>query len=364
MAWSVAPEELLAGPRGRRLCLELVSPWREDTAVQPSPGWHGLASGLGGASPRQLAAELAALVSAADLTAVTTGPGETGLLAPVHSSVDAARYWQPPDGLDLALAEPAVAAALGPVARVLTAFPATAWWASPLARDGQQFVEVLDRDLARADNGPVLSGTAERLASWLASTLEDERGAAARPPDPAAPYSGYWWSSPAAAGLATTSRSLPGLAAVGLELVEDHPGWRDVACWPLAPAAEVRVYEISGPQDWAALAARYPLDVSKSRKHDWWRVTGLAGAWIIPDYVAVAADYEAVHLTVTGYLTSAGRALPLDEKLTAGGTVARTMLAGWNPDETYWLADVLTTAGPPVRWVNPDREPLAWECAG
>lgn len=91
-------------------------------------------------------------------------------------------------------------------------------------------------------------------------------------------------------------------------------------------------------------------------------MTGIAGAWFIPDYVAVASDYDAVHLTVAGYLTTAGRALPLDE-LTAGGTVARTMLAGWNPDETYWLADVLTTAGPPVRWVKPDRQPLGWEGA-
>jgi len=42
-----------------------------------------------------------------------------------------------------------------------------------------------------------------------------------------------------------------------------------------------------------------------SRRHDWWRVTGSAGAWMIPDWVAVAADYDAVHLTVGGYLTTA-----------------------------------------------------------
>ena len=211
--------------------------------------------------------------------------------------------------------------------------------------------------------GPALSGAADRRASWLASTLEDERGAAARPADPAAPFSGHWWSSPAVAGLVTTSRPLPGLPAVGLELVEDHTGWRDVACWPLAPAAGVRVCEIRGPDDWLTLAARYPLDVSKSRKHDWWRVTGVADAWIIPDYAAVAADYDAVHLTVTGYLTAAGRALPLGDKLAIGETVARTMLAGWNPDETYWLTDVLTSAGTAARWVNPEAEPLGWERA-
>lgn len=362
MTWPDTPEELLDGPRGRRLCFELVSPWWEDCQVRATPAWRDLKFGSTEARPPQLAAELAVLVAAADLTAAAAE--ETSLLEPLRSSVDAAKYWQPPEELDQALAEPAVAEALGPVARAVTAWSAAAWWGNPLARDKQQFVEALDPEWARSapDGGPALSGAADELAAWRDSTLEDERGAAARPADPAAPYSGYWWSSPVHSRLVATTRALPGLPAVRLELVEDGAGWRDVACWHLVPAPEARVYEIRRPEDWARLAARYPLDVSKSRRHDWWKVTGMAGAWFIPDYVAVASDYDAVHLTVAGYLTTAGRALPLDE-LTAGGTVARTMLAGWNPDETYWLADVLTTAGPPVRWVKPDREAPLWEGA-
>ena len=90
-------------------------------------------------------------------------------------------------------------------------------------------------------------------------------------------------------------------------------------------------------------------------------MTGWAGPWTIPDFAAVAADYDAIHLTVGGYLTTAGRALVLGDDGAAG---ARTMLAGWNPDETYWLADVLTSAGPPERWVNPDRETLGWIRSG
>ena len=360
MTWPDTPDELLDGPRGRRLCFELISPWWEDARVRATLAWHDLKFGSAEASLSQLAAELAVLVAGADLTAFAAAAEETNLLEPLRSSVDAAMYWQPPDELDRALAEPAVAEALGPVARAVTAWSAAAWWGTPLPRDKQQFVEALDPEWARAapDGGPALSGAADELAAWRDSTLEDERGAAARPADPAAPYSGYWWSSPVHSRLVATTRPLPGLPAVGLELVEDGPGWRDVACWHLVPSADARVYEIRGPEDWASLAARYPVEVTKSRTHDWWRVTGMAGAWIIPDYVAVAADYDAVHLT------AAGRALPLDGKLTAGGTIASTMLAGWNPDETYWLADVLTTAGPPVRWVNPDREPLGWERVG
>jgi hypothetical protein len=70
---------------------------------------------------------------------------------------------------------------------------------------------------------------------------------------------------------------------------------------------------------------RYPLDVSKSRRRDWWRATGRAGRWLIPDYAAVAADWDAVHVSVSGYLTTAGIAIP-------AGSDAYTMLAGWDPD--------------------------------
>ena len=68
-------------------------------------------------------------------------------------------------------------------------------------------------------------------------------------------------------------------------------------------------YEVLGPGDWTRLVARYPLDVSKSRRHDWWRVTGCSGTWLVPDWAAVAADYDAVHLSTGGYLTTAGCAL-------------------------------------------------------
>jgi hypothetical protein len=40
---------------------------------------------------------------------------------------------------------------------------------------------------------------------------------------------------------------------------------------------------------------------------------------------------------------------------------ARTLLAGWNPDETYWLADVITSLGEAQAWHNPSREPLGWK---
>jgi hypothetical protein len=83
---------------------------------------------------------------------------------------------------------------------------------------------------------------------------------------------------------------------------------------------------------------------------------GWAGTWLMPDYAAVARDYDAIHLSVGGYLTTAGNALPLGE--------ARCLLAGWDPDVTYWLADILTAAGPPVRWTWEDVPHPRWRPAG
>jgi hypothetical protein len=45
---------------------------------------------------------------------------------------------------------------------------------------------------------------------------------------------------------------------------------------------------------------------------------------------------DAVHLTVRGYLTTAGRALPVSGTHSA-------VLGGWDPDTTWWLTDVGTT---------------------
>ena len=92
-----------------------------------------------------------------------------------------------------------------------------------------------------------------------------------------------------------------------------------------------------------------------TRRHDWWRVTGWAGTWLMPDYAAAAADYDAIHLTVGGYLTTAGRALVVND--------ARCLLAGWDPDKTYWLADMLTEGGPPVRWMQDESAFPGWRQA-
>ena len=276
---------------------------------------------------------------------------DVDLVEPLAESVAAARYWQGPDAVDQALAHPEVADELRPVAHAVVGASGARWWRTGLDADTQQYVESLPSQAG----GPPWSGAADRLATWLTATDEQERSAVERPADPAAPYSGHWWSSPTWAGLVSTTRTLSGLGPVQLFAMEDWPGWTEVRCWSVTLRRPARICEITGPDDWVTLVTRYPLEVTKSRRHDWWRVTGWAGTWLMPDYAAAAADYDAIHLTVGGYLTTAGRALVVND--------ARCLLAGWDPDKTYWLADMLTEGGPPVRWVQDESAFPGWRQA-
>ena len=300
-----AAADLLRGPRGRRLCHELRR--------------------AGGAT------DAAALLTA------------------LADSVAFARYWQEPDHQDRELAGPAARGALRPVADSVAATPAAAWWWTPLAISDQHYVEWIT---PVGDFSPALTGSAAKLAAWRRETLQDERASAGRPADPRAPFSGYWWSTPARSGLPSTSRAAAGLGAVALALTEDSMGWTEARVWPTRIRPGARVYEVPDPAAWTELVRRYPLDVSLGRRHDWYRVTGRAGRWLIPDYAAVAADWDAVHLTAAGYLSTAGVAWPVSRD-----AATATVLAGWNPDQTWWLTDVLTGDGPATYWTGADGGP-------
>ena len=134
------------------------------------------------------------------------------------------------------------------------------------------------------DQPACLDGRRRGACRWRTTTIEDERSARKQPKDPSASWGGYWWSALVPSRLLSTTRSIPGLGAVGLALIEDGFGQRNARCWPVEPRPGARIYEISSPENWAEMVGRYPVDVSKSRRHNWWRVTGWAGRWLIPDF--------------------------------------------------------------------------------
>jgi hypothetical protein len=344
MEWPSA-EDLLAGPRGRRLCWSLLEPG-------DYPGWDLLWEGAHRGNLTGLMDELADCVARTDLDSTVVRAGQLTLLAALVEPVQTAMYWQAPDDDDYALSAREVRDALLPVAQAVTIAPEARWWTSPVAANNQRYVEWLGEPRSPL----ALTAIATELAAWRTATIEDERSAQERPEDPSARWSGHWWSAPVPSQIPSTTRSIPGLGAVGLALVEDGFDQRNARCWPVAPRLGTRIYEISSPEDWTELAGRYPIDVSKSRRHDWWRTTGWAGGWLIPDFAAVAADYEAVHLSVAGYLTTAGRALSVND--------GRTVLAGWDPDQTFWLTEVLAVSGPATNWLELDDGPLGWTLSG
>jgi hypothetical protein len=358
----LAPAALLAGPRGRRLCLALaqalVPAGPAADALREAVMWaaYRLDPGRGrsvqiltsdgrppreGELPSPAAAEVAALLT----TAPTEPPGPSALHEALGDAVANARYWQEPDGDDVLAATPEVLAALRPVAEAVAVAPGAAWWAAPLDPGRQRAVAF------EAPFDVVVPGrrpAAQALARWAAGTIAgEERALEERPTELSARWSGEWWSVPPRELLRTTD-DLGARGAVGLWFVEDSFGAERAAVTPVAVDAGARVLELDGPAAWADLCRRHPLDVTASRRHDWYRTTGRADVrWVLPDWRAVAAEADAVHLTVAGYLTTAGRAVAVDDGVAS-------VLAGWDPGATYWLRDAARPSGPARAWADDD----------
>ncbi|MDJ0357229.1 hypothetical protein [Paenarthrobacter sp. PH39-S1] len=119
---------------------------------------------------------------------------------------------------------------------------------------------------------------------------------------------GTWWSRPPSS-LTQSTRALDGRGPVGLWLVEDSFGWQGATAEQIIVPFGPRIYEIHGPEACAELDRRYPLEVTASRRHDWYRTTGRDGCWAIPDWAQHQNDFDAVHLTAAGYLSTAGLAI-------------------------------------------------------
>lgn len=355
----IDPAALVAGPRGRRVCLSVATPRPTGVLTEPDPIVDALFLAAyereGGAvvalyatddpadivsdgppelPPAPAPAEIARMLAARPVA--TPHAGE--LLDELEQTVTAARYWQEADGRDQLAAEPDLAAVLRAGADAIASAEDAQWWATPLRPDDQWSVEFFDdrpddAGLVGEDSPARDAPAADTLAHWRREFDEEEernrrdylRG------DSPEHRGGSWWSVPPHL-LPRTTRGLADDGAVGLRLVEDGLGWRYARLTRATVRAGARVYEIDGPGSWAELCERFPLDASASRRGDWLRTTGRDGRWLIPDWPRVAEEYDGVHVTVLGYLSTAGRAVPVVDDWA-------TVLAGWDPDATYWLTD-------------------------
>jgi len=125
--------------------------------------------------------------------------------------------------------------------------------------------------------------------------------------------------------------------------------------WNLPVRPEARVYEVHRPADWNRLVETYPHVTTSA--HDGWELPGPnqhrsdinhlrripgqramrdhVATHLLPEWTAVCADYDGVHLSWAGFLTCEGVVSDLDD-----GAV--TMLRHWASERTEWLRDVFT----------------------
>ncbi|WEG09682.1 hypothetical protein PU630_03700 [Microbacterium horticulturae] len=333
----VSAKELLEGPRGRGLCLHLATSLDEEvmSAVfdlgyqfDPDAGTSRVRMTFAGDDPDgaprpapHTIGDLTRLLAAPDLNGITPDLLDEALAR----SVDDARYWQSPPGEDILAGRPDIIAALAPLADAV-AEAAPEWWSAD-RRVEQWAIEW------REPGDPVSLSTdpAVALAQWRANTLAEEASAERdRPRDPTANWSGTWWTTPHGVITTTGDTDTNTAQPVGLRHVEDGFGWEQATAIPIRGAG--RTYEIHDAEAWAQLCRRHPLDVSASRRHDWFRTTGRDGRWFMPDWQSVATEWDAVHLSARGYLRAATRAISVDDD-------HATVIAGFSPDLTIWLTD-------------------------
>jgi len=342
-------DDLLAAPRGRRLCLEIAiaaSTELWSLVLDAERAFHAddgsvvrLWSGAGDAGPMPAAAEPAAVSQAIDGIAVSALDGlladGAAVLACFGATVDSAMYWQPPAARDVLIALPELRRSLRRVAGRLAASGLLAEWSAPADSAGWRVEFEVEASDARWPGDPDAV-----LAAWTDGVLAEEsrmRDEIRRNPD--ARWSGTWWSCPT--NLSETGDAVAGTPC-GLALVEDELGWTRALVTSARGVG--RVLELDEAA-WIELCRRHPLDVSASRQGDWGRTTGRTGAWVLPDWHAVAAEWDAVHLSIAQYLVLAGRALPVDSE-------RASVVAGWGPGITRWLHGRVRLTGEPARWTR------------
>jgi hypothetical protein len=344
---------LLAGPRGRRMCLELargddseqspeqerlrsvlfyVEAARSTTSVRyvlftsgddtsdgdnDEPEW-----------PEPTTEQVAAALDA--VSPVTTDA--LALMRALVASVDSARPWQDPDTIDLLLTETPMAGPLRRIAERIAASDAAQWLAEPIA-DEQWIVDFEEPDDRRPV--PPFPSIPDALEEWRAERID---------------ASGSWWVFPPWP-VPMTSRARAGLGPIGLWAVEDSFGWHAASVTRAVIPAGARVYEVTDAESWASLCRSYPLELVDS-SGEWRLCTGWEGRWVLPDWPLVARDIDAVHLTGAAYLAAAETAIPVS------GDRAST-ITGWAPDHTYWLTDGPELRPGSTRWTTPGDDGIA-----
>ena len=190
---------------------------------------------------------------------------------------------------------------LEPLAREVAAHPASQWWLDPCDTSRQM--------------------------------LPTDRSSDPQPERPGEPTHVKWedYAQRPANGR-TTSTLCGDVSSIDVAIERSLDDWMGVDQRSHAIVDQgASVFEITGPADWHALCAAAPR-VNKQRNSPAGKGT------LVPDWRRVAEEYDGVHLTFAGLLTT-----PF---VRVTSTVGVTMLWSWDVEHTTWVTDVVRPGAP------------------
>lgn len=113
------------------------------------------------------------------------------------------------------------------------------------------------------------------------------------------------------------------------------------------PQASARVAEINGPSDWHSLAVRHPRRIDDTARPEF------AGV-IEPDLASVKTEFDLVHISFLGWLTSFELVWAEGSEATSA-YVERSVMRSIDAEMTIWLSDVVDSSEPLPDVDQPDE---------
>ena len=206
---------------------------------------------------------------------------------------------------DLIAAElPALAREKAIQARAVIEHPGTAWWFGDIDLNAQAWVSIhgtLDK---------FIYGTPPDTMAWQ------------QPENPSRGWERY--AQKPYGNQITSTLYGPHLTSKLIaydERVGDYRCEFPLAWWSMRFPEDVRVFEIHGPSDWHNLCVRYPAKGTEDDR-------------LVPNWGAVAEDWDGVHLSLGGLLTT--------EQNRYESAAGWSMLDSWHAEQTYWLRALKT----------------------
>ena len=189
--------------------------------------------------------------------------------------------------------------------------PSTSWWFEPMDRERQVWVS--------RDGKP------------------PSKDSLVTPSEPPRPWERYALKPIGGMFTSTMIGDISPMAATidfGVGDLRPWYGKPPYAIWRMEVDPSAYVFEIHGPDDWHTLCVNYPAEGNSGRhatnEPDFSRDPGK----LVPDWSQVARDWDAVHLSFGGYLTS--------EQVRVESEHGWTYHWAWEHEATLWLRWMFT----------------------